>query len=95
VAWDRRVVIFCWYRPTPALDDKQSPTCTVIVPAYNEGRQVFDTLRSIVHNVLVNCCNLTLGQLLHVSVVGLLLVFPWLVLPKLFLAAAVASCAPG
>jgi hyaluronan synthase len=45
-----RIVLFCLYRPIPPLGDADTPTCTVIVPAYNEGRQVFDTLRSIVQS---------------------------------------------
>jgi hyaluronan synthase len=35
------------YRPVPACADSELPVCTVIVPAYNEGKQVLRTLRSI------------------------------------------------
>jgi len=42
-----RVVLVMRYRPTPAYPDTKLPTCGVIVPAYNEGRQVLETLRSI------------------------------------------------
>ncbi len=35
------------YRPTPAVRDDELPSCTVVVPAYNEGRQVLMTLRSL------------------------------------------------
>ena len=35
------------YRPVPACADSDLPVCTVIVPAYNEGKQVLRTLRSI------------------------------------------------
>lgn len=35
------------YRAIPGLDDDKLPTCSVIVPAYNEGPQVFKTLESI------------------------------------------------
>jgi hyaluronan synthase len=35
------------YRPAPTCTDEQLPTCTVVVPAYNEGRMVLRTLRSI------------------------------------------------
>ncbi len=42
-----RVVLFLRYRPAPLFSDEKLPTCGVIVPAYNEGRQVLNTLRSI------------------------------------------------
>lgn len=35
------------YRPCPACADRELPLITVVVPAYNEGRQVRDTLESI------------------------------------------------
>lgn len=35
------------YRPIESVADSGLPTCTIIVPAYNEGRFVFDTLMSI------------------------------------------------
>ena len=35
------------YKAIPSVSDDQLPTCTVIVPAYNEGKQVFDTLMSL------------------------------------------------
>ncbi len=35
------------YKPLPEVSDQELPTLTVIVPAYNEGRQVLDTLHSI------------------------------------------------
>ena len=41
------IVLVRAYRPVPPVDDDQLPTCTVIVPAYNEGFQVLKTLRSI------------------------------------------------
>lgn len=37
---------FC-YKPVRSVSDDLLPTCTVIVPAYNEGRQVYDTLISV------------------------------------------------
>ncbi|MBX3131910.1 MAG: glycosyltransferase family 2 protein [Gemmatimonadaceae bacterium] len=40
------LVHFLRYRETPSVDD-ELPTCTVIVPAYNEGRLVYDTLVSV------------------------------------------------
>ncbi len=42
-----RVLLVMRYRPTSPCADKNLPTCGVIVPAYNEGRQVLETLRSI------------------------------------------------
>ena len=42
-----RVVLLMKYRPAPLCTDEKLPTCGVIVPAYNEGCQVLDTLRSI------------------------------------------------
>lgn len=35
------------YRAIPGLDDDKLPTCSVIVPAFNEGPQVLKTLESI------------------------------------------------
>jgi hyaluronan synthase len=35
------------YKPMPEAADQDLPTLTVLVPAYNEGRQVLDTLHSI------------------------------------------------
>ncbi|CAO0819668.1 hyaluronan synthase [Desulfarculales bacterium] len=35
------------YKPLPEVSDQELPTLTVLVPAYNEGRQVLDTLHSI------------------------------------------------
>jgi hyaluronan synthase len=43
-----RLILVIRYRPTPAAADEQLPTCTVIVPAYNEGPLVLDTLASVV-----------------------------------------------
>ncbi|WP_035237078.1 glycosyltransferase family 2 protein [Desulfobacter vibrioformis] len=42
-----RIILVLKYRPIPGVSDDQLPTCTVVVPAYNEGRQVFDTLKSL------------------------------------------------
>ncbi len=38
------------YKPAPALDDEQLPGCTVIVPAYNEGKHVAETLFSLLES---------------------------------------------
>lgn len=35
------------YKPITSVTDKELPTVTVIVPAYNEGKQVWDTLMSL------------------------------------------------
>ena len=38
------------YKPSRHLSDDELPTCSVIVPAYNEGKQVLETIES-----LLNC----------------------------------------
>ncbi len=43
-----RFVCFFCYRPTWACEDSRLPVCTVVVPAYNEGKLVLHTLRSLV-----------------------------------------------
>lgn len=43
------VYAFC-YKPAPALSDEELPGCTVIVPAYNEGRHVAETLYSLLES---------------------------------------------
>lgn len=35
------------YKPIESVSDEELPSCTVIVPAYNEGRLVYDTLVSL------------------------------------------------
>lgn len=35
------------YKPVQSVTDEELPTCTVIVPAYNEGKQVWATLMSL------------------------------------------------
>ncbi|MBU2547874.1 MAG: glycosyltransferase family 2 protein, partial [Proteobacteria bacterium] len=42
-----RLALYKAYQPAPTWPDKWLPSVTVIVPAYNEGRQVLDTLRSV------------------------------------------------
>lgn len=38
------------YKPIPSVSNEELPTCTVIVPAYNEGKQVYDTLISLANS---------------------------------------------
>ncbi|RZJ49488.1 MAG: glycosyltransferase family 2 protein [Flavobacterium sp.] len=39
--------LFFKYKPIESVSDELLPTCTVIVPAYNEGKLVWDTLLSL------------------------------------------------
>ncbi len=45
-----RLVLFLKYKPIAACDDDELPTCSVIVPAYNEGSQVLATIESILQS---------------------------------------------
>ncbi len=45
LAW--RIWLACRYRAYMPVDNKDLPAITIVIPAYNEGRQVFDTVRSI------------------------------------------------
>jgi hyaluronan synthase len=45
-----RVILFFRYRPVEGCPDSQLPTCTVIVPAYNEGSMVLKTLESVLQS---------------------------------------------
>ncbi len=38
------------YKSIPSVSDDELPTCTVIVPAYNEGKQVWNTLQSLANS---------------------------------------------
>lgn len=38
------------YKPVKSVKDSELPTCTVIVPAYNEGKQVWETLLSLANS---------------------------------------------
>lgn len=45
-----RCILFLRYRPAPPCHATRLPFCTVVVPAYNEGRQVLMTLESLVQS---------------------------------------------
>ena len=45
LAW--RSVLAIQYTPVPDCDSGKLPSCTVIVPAFNEGAQVYKTLKSL------------------------------------------------
>ncbi len=42
-----KAYLYIRYKSIESVSDEELPTCTVIVPAYNEGKLVWDTLRSI------------------------------------------------
>lgn len=42
------IVLYIKYKPIKSVSDNQLPSCTVIVPAYNEGKLVWQTLHSLV-----------------------------------------------
>lgn len=44
------VNLFLKYKPIPSVCNDSLPDCTVIVPAYNEGELVYQTLKSIVQS---------------------------------------------
>lgn len=43
--WRLGLVLF--YRPARSCTDEELPTCTVVIPAYNEGRHVAETIDSV------------------------------------------------
>lgn len=43
--------LFFKYKPVQSVSNEELPTLTVIVPAYNEGRQVYDTLISLTNSL--------------------------------------------
>ena len=44
------VYLYFQYKPIESVSDELLPTCTVIVPAYNEGKLVYQTLLSIANS---------------------------------------------
>ena len=44
------VYLYFKYKPIESVSDQLLPTCTVIVPAYNEGNLVYETLKSIANS---------------------------------------------
>ncbi len=42
--------LFFQYKPVTSVSNEELPTCTVIVPAYNEGELVYSTLKSLVNS---------------------------------------------
>lgn len=44
------LILFLRYKPVQSVSDAELPTITVIVPAYNEGKQVWATLISLVES---------------------------------------------
>ncbi|MEC4117199.1 glycosyltransferase [Myroides phaeus] len=43
------VYLYFRYKPVASVSDEALPTCTVLVPAYNEGKLVYETLYSLVN----------------------------------------------
>lgn len=43
-------ILYLRYKPIKSVSDNMLPTCTVIVPAYNEGKLVWQTLRSVANS---------------------------------------------
>lgn len=48
VAFVWRIVLVTKYKPHTACSDDELPTCTVIIPAYNEGSHVLSAIRSVI-----------------------------------------------
>src|SRR5690606_2084871 len=43
--------LFFKYKPVTSVSDAELPSCTVIVPAYNEGKLVYATLKSLTNSL--------------------------------------------
>jgi len=48
LAW--RIWFACRYRSYAPLSDSDLPTVTIVIPAYNEGRQILHTVRSVMNS---------------------------------------------
>ncbi len=44
------IYLYFRYKPVASVSDEELPTCTVLVPAYNEGKLVYETLYSLVNS---------------------------------------------
>lgn len=44
------IYLYFKYKPIPSVSDEKLPKCTIIVPAYNEGKLVYSTLLSIANS---------------------------------------------
>ncbi|MFD1770820.1 glycosyltransferase [Sphingobacterium suaedae] len=44
------LVLYVRYKPIKSVTDEKLPTCTIIVPAYNEGQLVYQTLHSLANS---------------------------------------------
>lgn len=45
-----KIYLYFQYKAIESVSDEELPTCTIIVPAYNEGKLVWDTLKSIANS---------------------------------------------
>lgn len=45
-----QVYLYLRYKPIQSVSDEELPICTIIVPAYNEGKLVWETLKSIANS---------------------------------------------
>jgi hyaluronan synthase len=45
-----KIYLYLRYKSIKSVSDEELPTCTIIVPAYNEGKLVWETLKSIANS---------------------------------------------
>ena len=45
-----QIILVIGYKPYPEVPEESLPSCVVIVPAYNEGKQIYHTLKSILNS---------------------------------------------